>query len=148
MKNKKMAIVFDFIVLALCALMIGFLWVTAITGDVLGSGWEIMQKFKQFAVPIIYLVALVCLTIVATILSLFASFNVIKNAKFIRVLNVVTFAISCFMLFLFVVVITQVLVMPYVRTYLGWGSIVNIILGVISGTMAIVNTTVFKKKIM
>ena len=94
--------------------------------------------------PIIYLVALVCLVIVATILNLLTDFNVIKNAKFARIINIITFAAAYFMLFLFVVVTTQVAMFRY--PILGWGSIANLVLGFVAGTLVVVNSKVFKRK--
>ena len=143
MKNKRSLIINSSVIL-ICILTFVFLCFNALD-DI--NGWTALKELSEtgYAIPIIYLVVLVALLLVGSVLGLLVDLNVIKGKKFAKVLNKVNFMLAAFLAFLYIVVVTQVLNMEFVKEILGWGSIVNIIIDMIAAVAVIVNCTLIEK---
>ena len=143
MKNKRSLIINSSVIL-ICILTFVFLCFNALE-DI--NGWTALKELSEtgYAIPIIYLVVLVALLLVGSVLGLLVDLNVIKGEKFAKVLNKVNFMLAAFLAFLYIVVVTQILNMEFVKEILGWGSIVNIIIDMIAAVAVIVNCTLIEK---
>ena len=143
MKNKRSLIINSSVIL-ICILTFVFLCFNALD-DI--NGWTALKELSEtgYAIPIIYLVVLVALLLVGSVLGLIVDLNVIKGKKFAKVLNKVNFMLAAFLAFLYIVVVTQVLNMEFVKEILGWGSIVNIIIDMIAAVAVIVNCKLNEK---
>lgn len=143
MKNKRSLIINSSVIL-ICILTFVFLCFNALD-DI--NGWTALKELSEtgYAIPIIYLVVLVALLLVGSVLGLLVDLNVIKGKKFAKVLNKVNFMLAAFLAFLYIVVVTQVLNMEFVKEILGWGSIVNIIIDMIAAVAVIVNCKLNEK---
>lgn len=143
MKNKRSLIINSSVIL-ICILTFVFLCFNALD-DI--NGWTALKELSEtgYAIPIIYLVVLVALLLVGSVLGLLVDLNVIKGKKFAKVLNKGNFMLAAFLAFLYIVVVTQVLNMEFVKEILGWGSIVNIIIDMIAAVAVIVNCKLNEK---
>ena len=144
MKNKK-SILFNSLVLLFSILTFVFLAFPAIEG---ASGYELLSfVFEGFpmGIPVLFLTALMGLLLIDTVLVLLCDFNVIKNEKFARVVNAISYYLAIFVLFLYLVVLSSVISYVAMDMKFGWANFVNIVINIAAGVLVVINQKVFRK---
>lgn len=144
MKNKK-SIIFNSIVIALCVLTFVFLIFPGFADEpgyiLLGAGF---QGFVQ-AIPIIFLALLVLLLLVSSIIALLGDCGAVKNVKLICFANKVSYLLAILIVFLYTVVICQLIAFAAHGTIFPWASIVNIIIDIAACVLVFVNYKIIRK---
>ena len=144
MKNKR-SLIINSVVLLLCVLTFVFLAFDAFGGS---GGWQTLKSIwsasgdgiiKALALPVLMLVVLTCILTVATILKILAHVNVIKCEKFNKIVRKIAYVTAILIVYTYIIVIIQVCLIEVMKDVLGWGSIVNIVIGIIAAGLVIAN---------
>ncbi len=145
MKNKK-SIIFNSIVLLLCALTFVFLAFPAIDD---ASGYAMLgDVFQGFTmgIPVLVLAFLVGFLFISTLIALLGDLKVIKNEKVNKVFNAISFYLAIFTLFEYGVVFASVGSYMAMGMKFAWANFVNIVIDIAAGVLVVINQKIIRKK--